>query len=126
MINSRLFKLSAFALLLLACTENYNAPPEIPNTILPAATFEKILADFALAESASNMNIKNVPVNKLDTTYAFDPLEENNVRKSLYDSTIQFYAQHPELYKKIYENVLTLLSEMQARRDSLSMDSIAK
>ena len=72
------------------------------------------------------MNIKNVPVNKLDTTYAFDPLEENNVRKSLYDSTIQFYAQHPELYKKIYENVLTLLSEMQARRDSLSIDSIAK
>ena len=126
MIHSRHFKLSALFLFFSACTENYNAPPEIPNTILPAATFEQVLADFALAESASNMNIKNVPVNKLDTAYAFDPLKENNVRKSLYDSTIQFYARHPELYKKIYENVLALLSERQARRDSLQNDSIAK
>lgn len=106
-------------LVLCACNGEQQAPIP-PENILPAAKFEQILADFALAESAANMNLKNVSVIRIDTAYAFDPVKENNARQSQYDSTIQFYSQHPELYKKVYENVLTLLSEMQSQRDSMA------
>jgi hypothetical protein len=112
-------------LILCSCNGEPQAPIA-PDNLLTPAKFEQVLADYALAESAANMNIKNVGVTRIDTAYAFDPLKENEVRQSQYDSTILFYSQHPELYKKIYENVLTILSEMQSQRDSLTKAPVAE
>lgn len=108
-----------FALLLVACSQQSAPVPERPANLLPQERFEQLLVDFALAESAANMNIKNVPNYRMDTVYAFDPLKDNGVRPSQYDSTLAYYAHHPDLYKKVYENVLAQLSELQVRRDSL-------
>ncbi len=122
-------KVSSFILilmLLLSCNPSSTRDFQIPENILSEDQFAKVLADFALAEGATNMNIKNVAFQKFDTVYAFNPLKENNIRLSQYDSTILFYSQHLESYKKIYDNVLALLSEMQVKRDSLKLDSIAK
>jgi hypothetical protein len=113
-------------MLLLSCNPSSTRDFQIPENILSEDQFAKVLADFALAEGATNMNIKNVAFQKFDTVYAFNPLKENNIRLSQYDSTILFYSQHLESYKKIYDNVLALLSEMQVKRDSLKLDSIAK
>jgi hypothetical protein len=98
----------------------------IPENILSEERFAKVLADFALAEGATNLNVKNVPIQRFDTVYAFDPLKENGVRPSQYDSTLSFYAAHVTLYEKAYESALALLSEMQTRRDSLRRDSVAR
>lgn len=106
-------------LLLSACSVPNEQSETPPANLLPADTFCQILADFALAESAANMNIENVPNYRLDTVYAFDPIRENKVRRSQYDSTLTYYSEHPDQFKKIYENVLVLLSEMQTQRDSL-------
>ena len=107
-----------------------NAPKDedfaIPPGILPADTFSRILADFALAESAANMNIKNVPVQKIDTVYAFDPLKENNITKARYDSTLAFYSHHAALYKKVYEQALVLLSEMESEKKAIKKDSVSR
>lgn len=116
----------AAAYFLSACGNDQNAPVEIPATVLPSEKFEQVLVDFALAESASNLNVKNVAVQQLDSVYAFDPLKENNVRKSQYDSTLAFYSKHPELYKTIYENALARLSEMQSLRGNFRKDSVVK
>lgn len=125
MIRCTNFKaiLIATTCLVFACTNDQSKPVEIPATVLSSEKLEQVLVDFALAESASNMNVKNVAIQRLDTVYAFNPLKENNVRKSQYDSTLSFYSKHPELYKKIYENVLARLTGMQTRRDSLRLDS---
>jgi len=98
----------------------------VPANLLSEEVFTKVLVDYALAESAANLNIKNVPNDRYDTVYAFDPLKENHVSKSRYDSTLKFYAAHTKLYKKIYENVLAALSEMQTKRDTIRTDSISK
>lgn len=98
----------------------------LPENILSEERFAKVLADFALAEGATNLNVKNVPIQRFDTVYAFDPLKENGVRPSQYDSTLSFYAKHVTLYEKAYESALALLSEMQTRRDSLTRDSVAR
>lgn len=109
--------LLAFVTLLAACHKEKEV--NIPDGILDKPQFAKLLADLALAESAANMNIKNVAVYRIDSTYAFNPLKENNVSQAQYDSTIAFYSAHTELYKEVYEEALNLLNELQTRRDSL-------
>jgi hypothetical protein len=118
--------LFSLTILFVSCGKNAEKKVEIPAGILNQEQFTKVLTDFALAESAANMNIKNVIIQKTDSVYAFDPLLENNVRKSQYDSTILFYTANPELYKKVYENVLVALSELQAKRNTIKVDSISK
>jgi hypothetical protein len=107
--------------------ENESTIKNIENqNILNETTFTKLLVDYALAESAANLNIKNVSLLRLDSTYAFAPLKENNISRTKYDSTLMFYSKHTILYKKIYENVLAELSEIKTARDTLKMDSIHK
>lgn len=123
----RNFLLLFLAALLFSCGN----PPdetniEIPPGILGEEQLAKVLADFALAEGAVNINVKNVQIQRFDTVYAFDPLKENKVRKEQYDSSLTFYTRHPKLYKKIYESSLALLSEMQTRRDSIRADSVSR
>lgn len=119
-------KFSVFLTLLFAffsCKEINRQQAEKPLNILTEEQFIAVLTDFALAESASNLNIKNAQLQKSDSIYAFNPLIENNIRKTQYDSTIDYYSKNTEDYKKIYENVIARLSEMQAKRNAIKVDS---
>ena len=99
---------------------------KIPSSVLSRQQFTKLLIDFAMAESAGGMNIKNVPAKQIDSVYAFDPLKENHVTRAQYDSTLAFYTQHADLYQEVYQDVLTGLSAMQTHRDSLKTRDDAK
>lgn len=113
------------ALLLLAsCGDQKQEDPEAEG-IISRETFAKVLTDFALAESAANMNVLNVELQKLDSIYNFNPLIDNGVTKAQYDSAVSYYVRHPELYKEVYEEVLTALSELQANRNPVK-DTAAK
>jgi hypothetical protein len=111
-----------------ACREDAIKLP--PKNIITREQFTKLLVDFSLAESAAGMNIKNYTIHKLDSAYAFNPLKENNVTMSQYDSTLIYYSSQPALYREIYESVLQRLNDMQTKRavknDSLKKDSLTK
>jgi len=109
--------LLACALWLAACGKEKKV--EIPANVLSKEKFTKVLVDYALAEASANMNIKDSELRKVDSVYAFNPLKENKVSKAQYDTTLAFYANHTDLYKQIYEDVLTELSKLQTNRDSL-------
>jgi hypothetical protein len=112
-------------LLFFSCgTAEKNA--EVPPGTVSEEVFTRVLKDFALAESATNMNIKNVNIHKIDSAYAFNVLKENKITKPQFDSALAFYVSHPDLYKKVYENVLVALSEMAAERNPTKKDSILK
>lgn len=98
----------------------------IPGGILSREEYVTVLRDLSLAESAANLNVKNVRIEKTDSVYAFDPLKENHVSRGKYDSTALFYSNHPDLYKEVYDEVLKQLSEMQAKRKSVVRDSVKK
>lgn len=98
----------------------------VPANIIPRDKMALILVDFALAESATALNIKNAPINRLDTVYAFNPLADHGIRRSQYDSSINFYSSHPELYKPIYDTVLAKLSALQVAREKIVRDSTAR
>ncbi|MCE3228808.1 MAG: hypothetical protein K0S32_3359 [Bacteroidetes bacterium] len=124
--------LLALVLIFSSCSEEENSV-EIPPGILKQEQFAKILTDLALAESAANLNIKNVKIEKIDSTYAFDPFKENNTTQQQYDSSAHFYSMHPDLYKEAYEKSMQMLVEMQAKRaqlqaktDSARKDSVRK
>ena len=98
----------------------------IPEGVLTKEEYIKVLTDLSLAESAANLNILNVKIEKMDSVYAFDPLQENNVSRGKYDSTALFYSQHPKEYKEIYDEVLKRLSEMESNRKGTVKDSAQK
>ena len=98
--------------LLFACRSE-KMESSIPDNILGMEEISDILFEFSLAESAANLNIKNVAQNKLDSAYAFNPLKSHHIRPSQFDSSITFYCRHSELYKKVYEIVLNKLQEFE-------------
>jgi hypothetical protein len=115
---------------MVSCNNNSSETP--PSNIITEQQFTKILSEFLISESVINLNIKNITNLKFDSVYAFNPLIENNISKGKYDSTLQYYSKHPELYKQIYEDALELLSQMQIQRrakvvaDSLQTIKIKK
>ena len=125
-IRNNFVLLAILSLLFFSCGSGKDELTSVPNDILTEEKFTKVIVDFALAESAGNLNVKNVPAQQLDSTYAFDPLKENNVSKAEYDSAISFYSKHPSLYKKIYENVLATLSELQIKKDTVKVNQVSK
>ena len=98
--------------------------PVRPGYVIAEDTFVRVLADHALAESAMALNIRGVRSDRIDSVYAFDPLAENGVSRAAYDSTIAWYARHPELYKQVYRRVLDSLSAFEARRKATKTDTV--
>lgn len=82
------------------------ATTALPLNVLSEDSFALILTDFAIAESAANMNVGNQPVFRLDTAYAFNPVLENGISRARLDSTMAYYAKHPEQYQNVYNKVL--------------------
>lgn len=111
---------------LAACGNGDEEQLTVPPNIISEGQLTKILADFALAESATNLNIINKGGPQFDSAYAFNPLKENGVTKSQYDSSLAFYSRHPETLKKIHEDVLTLLNDMSVKRTPVNTDSVKK
>lgn len=101
-----------------ACGHDEESSVKIPDNVLSEEQFTALLTDFALAEGAAGMNVKQIPPAQFDSVYAFDPLADNKVRRSQYDSSLTFYSAHPKIYKRIYENVLENLSRMQTGRNT--------
>jgi hypothetical protein len=90
---------------------------KVPENVLDQEKFSDLIVDFALAESASAINIMNLKrQGEMDTAYAFNPLIDNNVKQETLDTTIYFYSRHPKQFKEVYEKVLEKLSRMQASR----------
>jgi hypothetical protein len=118
-----LFLITGIFLFSCKLPESENSRP--PN-LISEKEFTEVLLDFSLAESASSINVKKLENRKFDSIYAFNPLKERGIRQSQYDSTLVYYSNHIEAYKKVYEEVLNRLSAMEAENSVVNSDSIHK
>ncbi len=109
-----------------SCGKKIDDQIKVPPGILDKTDFANVLVKFALSESAAVTNVKALPFQKTDSVYAFNPLAESGIRRSQFDSSMSYYSAHPELYKKVYDTVLVILSEIKAVRNVIVPDSIAK
>ena len=98
----------------------------IPSYVLDKEIFTQLLTDMALAESAANINIKNLAGKKFDSAYAFDPVKERKIERKAYDSTLAFYSRDPEKFKEIYEEILVRLSDLKIKREKGVRDTLVK
>ena len=113
-------------IILFACKSGGEEGLAIPKNVLSEEKYIKLLVDLSLAESAGNINIKAHTGRKFDSVYAFNPLQENNISKADYDSSVIFYSKRPKLYKKIFDEVLVTLSKMEAARKAVKSEAITK
>ena len=90
---------------------------KIPDNVLDKEHFSELICDFALAESAATLNIKNVNGDKTDSVYSFNPLFDKGINRKTFDTTIYFYSHNPILFKAVYELSLEKLSRLQAARN---------
>lgn len=103
-----------FLFLFISCGDKKEEKIIIPDGVLSKKKFVRVTCDLALAESASALNIKNVPSEKYDSVYAFNVFKEHEITKQQYDTSIYFYAQQPKLYKELLDSVLSRLSRKQS------------
>lgn len=99
--------------LFFSCSGNKEAA--IPETVLPAQKMAEVMLDIHLLEATLNTNSyipdKAGAVAPSPTT---DILKENGISKKQWEESFYFYSQHTDLLVKIYEQVLSDLSTMQA------------
>ncbi len=86
-----------------------------PENILKETEFVDLLVNLSLSESAYSLNLLKVKNLNFDSVYAFNPLKENTIRKSQYDSTLLYYAENIKEYKLVYEKVMEQLSSLQTK-----------
>jgi hypothetical protein len=84
----------------------------IPAGILLPDTLSEIQAEFYLIEAANNMALIKQDTNhaSYDDFYALI-LQKHRTRKSQIDSSLQFYAGHPEVLDSIFSKTMLILDK---------------
>ena len=112
---TKLLKICLVSCLLYSCKPVNEEDETVPNNLLSEEQLIKVLTDAYLAEGASGINIKAVSGEKFDSTYVFNPLMDNKIEKSKFDSSMVYYTRHPKKLKLIYNKILDELSAIQAK-----------
>lgn len=114
-MHTNLIKLFIVSVLFFSsCKPTSEEDEVVPENVLSEERLVKILTDAYLAEGASGINVKNVPGEKFDSVYVFNPLKDNRVEKVVFDSSMAYYTRHPKKLKIIYDKILDKLSVIQA------------
>jgi hypothetical protein len=98
-----------FAFVLGACKNNSLS---IPKGILVPDTLSEIQAEFYMIEAANNMAV----INRDTSNGSYDDyykliLKKHNTRKTQIDSSLQFYAGHPEVLDSIFSKTMLILDQ---------------
>lgn len=107
--------LLTFFFLTFSCGEEKNET--IPSNVMSPKKLSKLLSDLHLIDAASKQRIINDERN-LTLKYELykGVLQEKGISKELFDSTLYFYTNHPELLSEIYDSMLV---NLQNQRDSI-------
>lgn len=116
LMHTNLIKLFIVSVLFFSsCKPTSEENEVVPETVLSEDQLVKVLTDAYLAEGASGVNVKNVPGEKFDSAYVFNPISDNRIDKAVFDSSMAYYTRHPKKLKLIYDKILDRLSVIQAK-----------
>ena len=98
-----------FALVLAACTAQEPTPPA---DLISRGTFVQVLADVQMIEARINHRIRVDQRTDSTAQRYYDGLyAERKITKDQYARTYQWYTEHPEQMKSVYEEVLVELGK---------------
>lgn len=98
-----------FAFVLAACSAQAPTPPA---DLIPRDAFVQVLADVQMIEA--RINHEMVVDQRTDSPaqrYYDELYTERKITKDLYARTYQWYVEHPEQLKAVYEDVLVELGK---------------
>ena len=102
------------SLLLLAACSGGEDNVTIPSGVIPPDTMRPLLVDFYLTEAAIQVKVEqqgDVRQFIVDSyTMVFD---KHHITKQRYMESLEFYSNHPQLYREMYEKVIEDLSKEQ-------------
>ncbi len=102
-------------LLLISCSQQI---PQPPSDALPRDKFKRVLMESQLIEA--RLNHEMIIDKRLDTpvkTYYAEMFKQQGVSEEMFKKTFEWYAEHPEQLKPMYEEILV---DLQHRTDSLA------
>jgi hypothetical protein len=86
---------------------------KVPDYTIERDTFIAVLIDIHMADAYLAMKRSADDVFLKDEFYA-RILRKHQISKKEFDTTVQFYAHHPELYESLYDEILVLFSKQEA------------
>lgn len=96
------------ALVLLGCTAQEPAPPA---DLIARGAFVQVLADVQMIEARINHAVVDQRTDSTGQNYYDGMYAERKITKDEYARTYQWYAEHPEQMKAVYEEVLVELGK---------------
>lgn len=97
----------------ISCGEKAEKSISIPTHILSKEKIAQVITDIHIAEAESTLNAISDSTFKR-SVYFEEIFEKHQITKQQYEESLAFYISHPEVFNKIYEQVLSDLSKMQA------------
>jgi hypothetical protein len=84
----------------------------IPAAVLPKEKMANVLAHIHIAQAEISMQPGSDSLKAEQFQKIF---EKDSITKQQYEESLSFYIEHPQLFNKVYEEVINELSKMQAQ-----------
>ena len=108
---SYLFSICLITCLLSSCTKKAE---KIPADVIPKDTMVNVLMDIHIAEAG----LKSVPQDTLNPqnikTYYDAIYKKYNTNDSVFNKSLKFYTDHPDLLENIYQKIIEEMSKKEA------------
>ncbi|MCW3786748.1 DUF4296 domain-containing protein [Plebeiibacterium sediminum] len=109
------FRSIRLTLLLLILLQSCNLENRVPNEFPKEKEFAQILADVHFTESViSQMRLKQRSMNDVANGCYHTVLSKYNLTQEKFDTIVSWYTAHPEIYSKVYDDVVAILTEKEA------------
>lgn len=123
----RLIIASILAVSLFSCKEEEKEP----DYLMSEEEFIEVLTDFQEAEAIVRLGYGRWPDSLIANDSLFSSVfRKYEMTKVEFDSNFDYYSDRPEVFEKMFEEVITNLSERSARvmesKKTLSVDSLKK
>lgn len=94
------------------CLSLYACKPGIPKEIIQPDKMEKVLFDIHVVDGyIGTMSSEADSTKKIASAYYKGIYKKFAIDSALYNQSMNYYYQHPDILKKIYENVGTQLNK---------------
>lgn len=108
----------ALLVLITACKEEKDVKP--PAHLIQKEKFVQVLADIHIADALMmEERLYDQELNNNKLSYYNYIYAKHNISRPLFDSTVQFYIQHPAQYDKVYDLVLNEINK-RSNNDTLT------
>ncbi len=106
------FSLFLLLFFIVGCSFDNRIPKDFPKE----KEFAKILADVHFTESVlSQMRSKNISKDEVANGCYHSVLSKYNLTQEKFDTIVSWYTSHPEMYTKVYDDVMAILTEKEAK-----------